>query len=142
MWIWWASLTGKTLRQRIHHWLQTANYSFCLQLPHVHLLSTYNYPVSSNVDVHEVTKWLTAAPKIARDTAPFYWTYLDCPQDGTNFLMWQPTARRATDFASDGYVWPTPEVFYQENVGNGLVRISRHWVILRARLWSLGLTLV
>ncbi|KAK3330165.1 hypothetical protein B0H66DRAFT_527532 [Apodospora peruviana] len=73
------------------------------------------------VEFHLVTKWLTAAPKIARDTAPFYWTYLDAPQDGTIYLTWQPTARRGTDFASDGYVWSGPEYFFRHEVGNGLI---------------------
>ncbi len=73
------------------------------------------------VDLPEVTKWLLQAPKIARDTAPFYWTYLECPADGSIFLTWQPTARRGHEFASDGYVWAGPEVSFQQNAGNGLV---------------------
>ena len=62
------------------------------------------------------------APKIARDTAPFYWTYLECPTDGTIHLMWQPTSRRQTEFATDGYIWPAPERFWRQETGNGLVR--------------------
>ncbi|EAQ92609.1 hypothetical protein CHGG_00844 [Chaetomium globosum CBS 148.51] len=89
-------------------------------LPHVHLLSTFRYASMPRVDLPEVTKWLLQAPKIARDTAPFYWTYLDCPPDGSIFLTWQPTARRANEFASDGYVWVGPEVSYQQSAGNGL----------------------
>ncbi|KAJ4295896.1 hypothetical protein N0V88_004598 [Collariella sp. IMI 366227] len=73
------------------------------------------------VELADVTKWLLQAPKIARDTAPFYWTYLDCPADGSIFLTWQPTARRGNEFASDGYVWAGPEVSFQQNAGNGLV---------------------
>ncbi|KAL2178752.1 uncharacterized protein P884DRAFT_291201 [Thermothelomyces heterothallicus CBS 202.75] len=90
-------------------------------LPHVHLLSTFRYASMPRVELSEVTKWLLQAPKIARDTAPFYWTYLDCPADGSIFLTWQPTARRGTEFASDGYVWAGPEVSFQQNAGNGLV---------------------
>ncbi|AEO65906.1 uncharacterized protein THITE_119311 [Thermothielavioides terrestris NRRL 8126] len=90
-------------------------------LPHVHLLSTFRYASMPRVELSEVTKWLLQAPKIARDTAPFYWTYLDCPADGTIFLTWQPTVRRGTEFASDGYVWAGPEVFFQHGAGNGLV---------------------
>jgi hypothetical protein len=89
-------------------------------LPHVHLLSTYRYALMPRLDLQDVQKWLMAAPKIARDTAPFFWTYLDCPQDGSIFLTWQPTARRNLDFASDGYVWPQPETFYRNEIGNGL----------------------
>ncbi|KXX80101.1 SWI/SNF and RSC complexes subunit ssr4 [Madurella mycetomatis] len=89
-------------------------------LPHVHLLSTFRYASMPRVDLGDVTKWLLQAPKIARDTAPFYWTYLDCPSDGAIFLTWQPTARRGNEFASDGYVWAGPEVSFQHNAGNGL----------------------
>lgn len=75
----------------------------------------------SRVDIPEVTKWLTAAHKIARDTAPFYWTYLDAPQDGTIYLTWQPTSKRGVDFASDGYIWNGPELYFRSEAGNGLV---------------------
>ncbi|KAL2199843.1 hypothetical protein P885DRAFT_29203 [Corynascus similis CBS 632.67] len=90
-------------------------------LPHIHLLSTFRYASMPRVELPEVTKWLLQAPKIARDTAPFYWTYLDCPADGSIFLTWQPTARRGNEFASDGYVWAGPEVSFQQSAGNGLV---------------------
>ena len=73
------------------------------------------------VDIQEVTKWLLSAPKIARDTAPFFWTYLDVPQDGTIILTWQPLTRLGTDFASDGYAWAGAESFFHQEVGNGLV---------------------
>ncbi len=73
------------------------------------------------VDLHEVAKWLFAAPKIARDTAPFFWTYLDCPHDGTILLTWQPLVRLGLAMASDGYIWAGSETFYQQEVGNGAV---------------------
>ncbi|KAL0474302.1 hypothetical protein QR685DRAFT_549097 [Neurospora intermedia] len=90
-------------------------------LPHVHLLSTFRYAFQPRVELPEVTKWLTAAPKIARDTAPFFWTYLDCPNDGSIYLTWQPSARRGVEFSSDGYIWSGPEIFYHQPAGNGLV---------------------
>ena len=74
------------------------------------------------VDLQEVTKWLLAAPKIARDTAPFFWTFLDGPQDGTILLTWQPLQRLHTEMATDGYVWAGAETYYQHEVGNGLVK--------------------
>jgi len=78
------------------------------------------------IDIQEVTKWLLAAPKIARDTAPFFWTYLDAPQDGTILLTWQPLQRMGTGMASDGYIYGVPETLYQQEVpgGNGLVRLA------------------
>ncbi|KAK0729315.1 hypothetical protein B0T21DRAFT_350224 [Apiosordaria backusii] len=90
-------------------------------LPHVHLISAFRYPLMSRVELNDVTKWLLQAPSIARDKAPFYWTYLDCPADSTIFLMWQPTARRGNEFSSDGYYWASPEVMLTQPVGNGLV---------------------
>ncbi|KAK4201810.1 hypothetical protein QBC40DRAFT_197581 [Triangularia verruculosa] len=90
-------------------------------LPHVHLISTFRYPLISRVELNDVTKWLLQAPGIARDKAPFYWTYLDCPADSTIFLMWQPTARRGNEFSSDGYYWASPEVMLTHPIGNGLI---------------------
>lgn len=78
----------------------------------------------ANVSPQDVTKWLMSAPKIARDTAPFFWTYLDAPADGTIMLTWQPLQRMETNFATDGYIWAAPETYYQQDVGNGLVSSS------------------
>lgn len=62
------------------------------------------------------------APKIARDTAPFFWTYLDRPENGNIFLTWQPLQQMGLNFASDGYIWPPQEQYLQQEVGNGVVR--------------------
>ncbi|KXJ86119.1 hypothetical protein Micbo1qcDRAFT_190674 [Microdochium bolleyi] len=90
-------------------------------LPHVHLVSTYRYPVKATIQPNEVTSLLIQAPKIARDTAPFYWTYLDKPENGSIFLTWQPLQQMNVQFASDGYVWPPQETYYQQEVGNGVI---------------------
>ncbi len=90
----------------------------------MHLVSTFRYPTIPRLEINEVTKWLVSAPKVARDTAPFIWTILECPPDGTIYLTWQPTARRGAEFASDGYVWGGPETYYRNDVGNGLVWTS------------------
>lgn len=73
------------------------------------------------LELSDVAKWLMVVPKIAQREAPFFWTYLDSPRDGTILLTWQPLTRLGTDFASDGYVWVGPEVYYQQDIGNGLV---------------------
>lgn len=75
----------------------------------------------ADVSVPDASKWLMNAPKIARDTAPFFWTYLDAPADGNIMLTWQPLQRLDTNFATDGYIWPYPETYYQQDLGNGLV---------------------
>jgi hypothetical protein len=76
------------------------------------------------VDIQSVVKWLSDAPRIAKNQSPFYWTYLDLPIDGTILLTWQPLARLSVNFASDGLVWVGPEQQYKQDLGNGLVRLS------------------
>ncbi|KAG5928649.1 hypothetical protein E4U42_000255 [Claviceps africana] len=90
-------------------------------MPHVHLVSSYRYPTMPRLDINEVTKWLMTAPQVARDLAPFFWTYLDKPADGTIILTWQPLQRLATNFATDGFVWAPPEQVYKNDLGNGLM---------------------
>ena len=64
---------------------------------------------------------------IAKDRAPFFWTYLDKPTEGTVLLTWQPLQRLGTHFASDGYVWAQPEQAAKQDFGNGLVGLSIDW---------------
>ncbi|KAI1642904.1 DUF1750-domain-containing protein [Daldinia loculata] len=90
-------------------------------LPHVHLISTYRYTLKARVEPSEVTSWLMQAPKIARDTAPFFWTYLDRPENGNVFLTWQPLQQMGVNFASDGFIWPPQEQYLQQDVGNGVI---------------------
>ncbi|KAI3332187.1 DUF1750-domain-containing protein [Xylariaceae sp. AK1471] len=90
-------------------------------LPHVHLISTYRYTYKAQVQPVEVTNWLMQAPKIARDTAPFYWTYLDRPENGQILLTWQPLQLMGTHFASDGFIWPPKEQYFTQEVGNGVI---------------------
>jgi len=91
-------------------------------LPHVHLISTYRYTHKAQVQPNEATAWLMQAPKIARDTAPFFWTYLEKPENGQIFLAWQPLQLMGTRFASDGFIWPPQEQVFSQDVGNGVVR--------------------
>ncbi|RBR14657.1 uncharacterized protein FIESC28_07635 [Fusarium coffeatum] len=90
-------------------------------MPHVHLISSFRYPAMPRLDLNEVAKWLMSAPQVARDRAPFFWTYLDKPADGTMLLTWQPLQRLGTNFATDGYVWAPPEQVYKHDLGNGLM---------------------
>ncbi|RFU28902.1 hypothetical protein B7463_g7410, partial [Scytalidium lignicola] len=87
-------------------------------IPHVHLISTFRFPVLPNLHPDKVTEWLLNAPKIARDQSPFYWTYLDRPADGTILLTWQ-SINLGTDFASDGYIWSPGETAFQLEVAGG-----------------------
>ncbi|KAF4979035.1 hypothetical protein FZEAL_4710 [Fusarium zealandicum] len=90
-------------------------------MPHVHLISSFRYPVMPRLDLNEVAKWLMSAPQVARDRAPFFWTYLDKPTDGTILLTWQPLQRLGSNFATDGFVWAPPEQLYKHDLGNGLM---------------------
>ncbi|KPM45470.1 hypothetical protein AK830_g1073 [Neonectria ditissima] len=90
-------------------------------MPHVHLISSFRYPAMPRLDLNEVAKWLMSAPQVARDRAPFFWTYLDKPTDGTILLTWQPLQRLGTNFATDGFVWAPPEQIYKHDLGNGLM---------------------
>ncbi|KAK9417851.1 hypothetical protein SUNI508_01608 [Seiridium unicorne] len=90
-------------------------------LPHVHLLSTFRYTQKPRVEVPEVTQMLMNAPSIARDKAPFFWTYLDRPENGTTMLTWQPLQQQGVQFASDGYIWPPQEQYFTQDIGNGII---------------------
>lgn len=87
----------------------------------MHLLSTYRYPLLPHVHPDKVTLWLLEAPRIARDTAPFFWNYLDSPRDGTIFLTWQPMELMGPNFSSDGYIFAGPETAFQLQVQGGYV---------------------
>lgn len=89
-------------------------------LPHVHLLSTYRFPLLAQLHHDKVAEWLLGAPRIMRDQAPFYWTYLDRPADGTILLLWQAPPL-GHELASDGYVWPPQETAFQLEINGGYV---------------------
>lgn len=89
------------------------------QLPHIHLLSTYRFPqIPATLHPEKVAEWLLGAPKITRDQAPFYWTYLDRPADGTIFLVWQSMSMGA-EYPSDGYIWAPAETAVQFDISSG-----------------------
>jgi SWI/SNF and RSC complexes subunit Ssr4 N-terminal len=91
------------------------------QQAHVHLVSTYRYPALPSIHPDKVAEWLSDAPRIARDQASFYWTYLDRPIDGTILLVWQSPSL-GNDFPSDGYIWAPGETAFQVEVAGGYVR--------------------
>lgn len=87
----------------------------------MHLLSTFRYTLKPRVEIPEVTQMLMNAPSIARDKAPFFWTYLDRPEVGNTMLTWQPLQLMGTQFASDGFIWPPAEQYFTQDMGNGII---------------------
>ncbi|KAI9720630.1 MAG: hypothetical protein M1812_002810 [Candelaria pacifica] len=95
-------------------------------LPHIHLLSTYQYPVLHHVSIDTVVEYLLSAQRITRELAAMSWTYLDTPSDGSVLLVWQPLAQLGTNFASDGYVWADPETAFNSPVRGYTVEMYIH----------------
>lgn len=92
---------------------------------HIHLVSANQYPALPRLELQNVTKYLMAAPQLAKDKAPFFWTYLNQPNPGSVILTWQPVTKLGVHFASDGYVW-APEQYHRQDLGNGLVSTCRN----------------
>ncbi|KIX98330.1 uncharacterized protein Z520_05631 [Fonsecaea multimorphosa CBS 102226] len=85
-------------------------------LPHLHLVSKYRYPITSNPAVDTIVGYLLEAPKIVRDLQPMQWQFLDTPADGTLILEWQPLEYLGTSYASDGFIWADVEHVYKSEV--------------------------
>ncbi|KAH0841571.1 hypothetical protein AYO21_01191 [Fonsecaea monophora] len=85
-------------------------------LPHLHLVSKYRYPITSNPAVDTIVAYLLEAPKIVRDLQPMQWQFIDTPPDGTLILEWQPLEYLGTNYASDGFIWADVEHVYKSEV--------------------------
>ncbi|KIW29958.1 uncharacterized protein PV07_05742 [Cladophialophora immunda] len=85
-------------------------------LPHLHLVSKYRYPITSNPAVDTIVGYLLEAPKIVRDLQPMQWQFIDTPPDGTLILEWQPLEYLGTSYASDGFIWADVEHVYKSEV--------------------------
>ncbi|KIW05629.1 uncharacterized protein PV09_03500 [Verruconis gallopava] len=94
-------------------------------LPHLHLMSTYQFPLMQRVGLPQVLQNLLQAPQIVREMKPMAWTYLQPPQDGTMFLTWQPP-RMGNTFATDGYIWLDQEMTYRQNISGYVLEILVH----------------
>lgn len=60
--------------------------------------------MTNNISPETVVGYLLEGTKIMREVQPVQWQILDCPQDGTILLAWQPP-ELGVNFASDGYIW-------------------------------------
>lgn len=90
------------------------------QLPHLHLMSTYQFPLTQRIGLEQVLNHLLQAPQIVREMKPMAWSYLSPPQDGTMFITWQ-APRMGQALASDGYIWTDMEGTFRQQV-RGYVR--------------------
>jgi hypothetical protein len=95
-------------------------------LAHVHLVSSYRFPVLPQLRPEQAVEYLIKGPQIVRDTSPVIWTYFTAPpQDGTVILTWQPP-RMGTHFASDGMVWADPEQAFDMPVRGYTLQVLVH----------------
>ncbi|EDN10109.1 conserved hypothetical protein [Histoplasma mississippiense (nom. inval.)] len=85
-------------------------------LPHMHLVSSYRYPLMNNLSHETAVEYLISAPKVVRELQTMHWMFLDGPPDGTVILVWQPLNHLGTNFASDGYVWADAEQLYSTEI--------------------------
>jgi Fungal domain of unknown function (DUF1750) len=103
--------TGREIIPLSLHWADQD-----IQLPHMHLVSKYRYPLINSITLDTVVGYLTEAPKIVHDLQPVQWQFLDAPQDGSVLLVWQPLEYLETNFASDGYVWADVEQAFSQEI--------------------------
>ncbi|KAF2001444.1 DUF1750-domain-containing protein [Amniculicola lignicola CBS 123094] len=95
-------------------------------LSHVHLVSTFRYPIHPSLQPAAALEYLIKGPQIVNDTQPVAWTYFASPPpDGTILLTWQPP-RAGTSFASDGLVWADPEMVYDMNIRGYNIQVFVH----------------
>ncbi|KAF1357885.1 DUF1750-domain-containing protein [Lizonia empirigonia] len=95
-------------------------------LAHVHLVSSYRFPVLPQLRPEQAVEYLIKGPQIVRDTSPVAWTYFATPpQDGTVILTWQPP-RMGSHFASDGMVWADPESAFDMPVRGYTLQVLVH----------------
>jgi len=91
-----------------------------VQLRHIHLISSYNFPKLPQFNLDVVVEYLIQAPRIVKEQASMNWMFLQCPQDGDVLLVWQPP-QMGTQEASDGYVWADAEAAFSSEM-RGYVR--------------------
>ncbi|KAK6437845.1 hypothetical protein LTR95_005956 [Oleoguttula sp. CCFEE 5521] len=106
--------------------MQDPSYGVAPQLQnHVHLISTYPFPLVAQLPVEQAVRYLLDSPVVVKGTAPMSWTYVHMPPDGTIWLEWlSPT--KGNHWASDGYVWGDPETTQRIDFQGYTIEILRH----------------
>lgn len=85
-------------------------------MPHVHLKSHQQYPITRDLNIPMIVSYLRDAPRVVNDLQPVEWTYLNPPRDGTVMLVWQAPGQ--INYASDGYWWCDVETQARRRHGN------------------------
>ncbi|ORY13228.1 hypothetical protein BCR34DRAFT_535724 [Clohesyomyces aquaticus] len=95
-------------------------------LPHVHLVSSYRFPHSPQLQQAQALEYLIKGPQIVNDTSPVAWTYFQAPPPkGTVLLVYQPP-RMQMSYASDGIIWADPETSYTMELRGYTLQILVH----------------
>ncbi|KAL8780002.1 MAG: hypothetical protein Q9203_001131 [Teloschistes exilis] len=95
-------------------------------LKHIHLVSTFAFPITAHVSFDSIVDRLLAATAIVSDAKPMVWMFIDNPPDGMTMLLWQPLAKLGTEFASDGYIWADAEQAFSSQVKGYTVEMYLH----------------
>ncbi|KAL8943423.1 MAG: hypothetical protein Q9216_001061 [Gyalolechia sp. 2 TL-2023] len=95
-------------------------------LKHIHLVSSYTFPSSANLQLDTVVDRLLAAPNIVTNVKSMVWMFVETPRDGMSMLVWQPLAKLGIEFASDGYIWADPEQAFSSQAKGYTVEMYWH----------------
>ncbi|QDS71663.1 hypothetical protein FKW77_007755 [Venturia effusa] len=95
-------------------------------LRHMHLISSFHYPVQSHLGPEDALNLLLQAPRIVNEMCTMAWTYFNqAPGDGQLFLAWQPP-RMQRGFATDGYIWADQESQFHQEIRGYTLEICVH----------------
>ena len=136
-----SSLVPPPLVSQEDHNIQRVGRTKRMQLRHIHLIANHAFPKLPQFNLDLLVEYLIQAPRIVKEQASMNWMFLQGPQDGDVFLVWQPPQMGVRE-ASDGYVWADPEsAFSSEMRGyvclRKLCRIALTWLIFaNHRKWK------
>ncbi|KAF1983550.1 DUF1750-domain-containing protein [Aulographum hederae CBS 113979] len=97
-------------------------------LPHLHLVSRFQFPVLQQLHKEKAVEYLLQATEIVNKVQPVSWNFLRAQHinDGTTFLTWQPERAMGPRFASDGFVWGDPETIYNFELHGYTIEVYVH----------------
>ncbi|ORY77389.1 hypothetical protein BCR37DRAFT_389197 [Protomyces lactucae-debilis] len=84
--------------------------------------ASLQYPTVNQLALEAVVEMLAKGMTFAQ-TAPFQWSYIDRPPDGSIFLVYMPNNQRPPP---DGFMYMDNEQDYHVNVGGSVIQILEH----------------